>query len=441
MNKKVLTLLGSLLAAAAVQAKEVTVAPVETHEISYEGRIAALEAALNKKADKSALEGMTKDFEFHGYGRSGLLMNTSRGLKKADSFNKNLIGRLGNENDTYVEAELVKTWRMDNGSWAKWHVMIADGTDRYNDDSGWGDSGLNMRQAFVEMGNLPTFRGAFKDSTIWAGKRYYNRRDIHITDYYYSDFSGTGAGINNVKLGEGALDLAIIARDNSTGKSNDIVGAFAKYTVGNFEFDLVATKSQDADETALDTADSGFQGGAYYNHGNYYGFMDGFSKYYLQVGSGLNSGSGLGRINPWDEVLEDGVSYKAGTWGVANINPNWYLFTALTAQYDSEAYNTNEDITTLSFAMRPVYVINENFELQFEAGIGYVEKDVDGADKDDSTVYKLTFAPTFKLDANQFWGRPEIRTFVSYVGSDKEQDALNGNKSQVNVGVQAEVWF
>ncbi|MGL6100649.1 MAG: hypothetical protein ACRCZ9_07960, partial [Fusobacteriaceae bacterium] len=66
MNKKMLTLVGCLLATAAVAAKEVVPTPVVASEASLEARLAVLEAQLSNKADKSALEGMTKDFEFHG---------------------------------------------------------------------------------------------------------------------------------------------------------------------------------------------------------------------------------------------------------------------------------------------------------------------------------------------------------------------------------------
>lgn len=435
-----LTLVGCLLATAAVAAKEVVPAPVVANEMSMEARLAALEAQLNNKADKSALEGMTKDFEFHGYARSGLLLDANNGLKKGSSINKNLIGRLGNEDDTYMEAELVKTWRMDNGSWAKFHVMFADGTGNYDDNSGWGDSGLNTRQVFVEMGNLPTFTGAFKDSTIWAGKRYYNRRDIHITDYYYTDYSGTGAGIDNIKVGNGALNIGIIGRDSSVGDSDNITGLQFKYMVGNWEFDLTGTYSDGRDANFDDLATSGAQLFAQYNHSDFYWMTKGFSKFYAQAGMGLNAGSGLGRINPWDANLQDGNSYELGTWGLANINSKWDLFTELYAQFDNGVLAENAEDFTASFVMRPVYKINENFELQFEAGVGFNQSDIDG-DKEDTTSYKLTFAPTFKLDANQFWGRPEIRTFVSYVGSDKDIDAFDGDKNGVYLGVQGEVWF
>ncbi|MGL4568355.1 MAG: carbohydrate porin, partial [Fusobacteriaceae bacterium] len=355
---------------------------------SLEARLAVLEAQLNNKADKSALEGMTKDFEFHGYARSGILLDTSNGLKKGSNINKNLIGRLGNEDDTYLEAELVKTWRMENGSWAKFHVMFADGSGNYDDNSGWGDSGLNTRQVFVEMGNLPTFTGAFKDSTIWAGKRYYNRRDIHITDYYYTDYSGTGAGIDNIKVGSGALNVGVIGRDSSVGDSENITGLQLKYAVGSWEFDLTGTYSDDRDSIFDDLATSGAQLFAQYNHSNFYGMTNGFSKFYAQAGMGLNAGSGLGRINPWDDNLQDGHSYELGTWGVANINSKWDLFTQLYGQFDSEVVQKDREDFTAAFAMRPVYKINENFELQFEAGIGFNQSDVDG-EKEDTTSYKL----------------------------------------------------
>ncbi|MGL5964228.1 MAG: carbohydrate porin, partial [Fusobacteriaceae bacterium] len=81
----------------------------------------------------------------------------------------------------------------------------------------------------------------------------------------------------------------------------------------------------------------------------------------------------------------------------------------------------------------------ENFELQFEAGIGYEEVDKKNAPNSDVTFYKFTVAPTFKLDTN-FWARPEIRTFVSYLGAD-EKVINDDQKNGINVGVQAEVWF
>lgn len=453
MNKKMLTLVGCLLATAAVAAKEVVPAPVVASEASLEARLAVLEAQLNNKADKSALEGMTKDFEFHGYARSGMLLNAERGLRKGSSLNRNLIGRLGNEQETYAEFELVKGWRMENGSWAKFHAMLDTESGSLNDNSGSGDNGwdgsdIRARQVFVEMGNLPSFTGAFKESTLWAGRRYYNRRDIHITDMYYTNFSGTGAGIQNVKVGSGALSVAVLGNENTdvayefieNGEEKEridgtVIGTVIGYNVGNWEFDLAAAKSQDNDDLGKDRAKDGYGLFGQYNIGSYYGLTSGFSKVFAQAGTGIASGWSLGNLGRNAGADKDDKSYRIGTWGLANLNNDWDLFTVATVKYD----DSNDNVTTANFAMRPVYKINQNFELQFEAGIGYEEVNRNNAPDSDATFYKLTVAPTFKLDTN-FWARPEIRTFVSYLGSD-EKIVNDDQKNGINVGVQAEVWF
>ncbi|MGC6746121.1 carbohydrate porin [Escherichia coli] len=40
-------------------------------------------------------------------------------------------------------------------------------------------------------------------STIWAGKRFYQRHDVHMIDFYYWDISGHGAGLENIDVGFG----------------------------------------------------------------------------------------------------------------------------------------------------------------------------------------------------------------------------------------------
>ena len=54
-------------------------------------------------------------------------------------------------------------------------------------------------------------------STIWAGKRFYQRHDVHMIDFYYWDISGPGAGIENIDLGFGKLSLAATRSSESGG--------------------------------------------------------------------------------------------------------------------------------------------------------------------------------------------------------------------------------
>ena len=46
---------------------------------------------------------------------------------------------------------------------------------------------------------------------IWAGKRFYQRKDIHILDFYYLNDSGTGAGVEGIPVGNlGQASFAVI---------------------------------------------------------------------------------------------------------------------------------------------------------------------------------------------------------------------------------------
>jgi sucrose porin len=102
------------------------------------------------------------------------------------------IGRLGNQADTYVEMNLEHKQTLDNGATTRFKVMVADGQTTYNDWTA-STSDLNVRQAFVELGNLPTFDGPFKGSTLWAGKRFdRDNFDIHWIDSDVVFLAGTG---------------------------------------------------------------------------------------------------------------------------------------------------------------------------------------------------------------------------------------------------------
>lgn len=499
---KILTLLSCIILAGTVGEKTFAKEVVQTPEVvtaSYDV------SALEDRIAKLEYNQEHPSFEFHGYGRSGLLLNANNDLKKGKVFNKNGVGRLGNESDTYIEAELVKNFYLDNGSWSKWHIMFAKGTDDYND---WNEN-VALRQAYAEMGNLPVFSGAFKESVIWAGKRFYNRRDIHITDFYFTDYSGTGAGIDNIKIGDGMLDLGVIARDYDSYTESglvsykpyaftspneedglNVVNLLARYDIGSWEIDLGAAFSSDnknrtttygkltettpmgnmesvAGYDTYGAADYGLQLGIFYNTPGYYWSGKGFSKIFAQVGYGLNAGDGLGTAGRGAEKnLDDALSARLGTFGVLPINEKWDLFTTVVAQHNKNSkFNYNATLldpqgdsysvdvdglksTWVSVVARPVYKINENFELQFEAGYYYVTEEKDNGNDVDGNLYKLTFAPTFKLNSNDFWARPEIRTFVTWAGWDNDyqkafQSDLNSysGKNGVNVGVQAEVWF
>ena len=44
--------------------------------------------------------------------------------------------------------------------------------------------------------------------TFWGGQRFYDRYDIHPSDYFFLNTSGVGAGAYNIPLGPGSLAIA-----------------------------------------------------------------------------------------------------------------------------------------------------------------------------------------------------------------------------------------
>lgn len=130
--------------------------------------------------------------DFHGYFRSGVGISQDGDMQ---TIAKNKVGRLGNEDDTYSEIQLGqevynkggKSFYVDsmfamasNGS-NDWEATNGDGTKVGRDGDG---ADFALRQFNVQAKGL--FGG---NEVTWAGKRYYQRHDIHIADFYYWNIS------------------------------------------------------------------------------------------------------------------------------------------------------------------------------------------------------------------------------------------------------------
>ncbi|MGL6025820.1 MAG: carbohydrate porin, partial [Vibrio sp.] len=139
--------------------------------------------------------------DFNGYFRAGTGIS---GNGNGDiAFQKAGIGRLGNENDNYYEFGFAEELKTGDQTW-KVESMIAQGNNGAN---GWEDGDFNVAQFNVQAKGL---FASDKEAVLWAGKRYYQRKDIHITDFYFLNTSGTGGGIENLSIGNQKLSLALI---------------------------------------------------------------------------------------------------------------------------------------------------------------------------------------------------------------------------------------
>lgn len=222
------------------------------------------------------------------------------------------VGRLGNEADTYVELNVEHKQTLDNGATTRFKAMLADGQRDYNDWTG-GSSNLNIRQAFAELGALPSFTGAFKDSTVWAGKRFdRDNFDIHWLDSDVVFLAGTGGGIYDVKWNDtfrsnfslygrnfGDLDDIDNNVQNYILTMNHYAGPFQLMVSGLRAKDNDDRKDANGDLIQTDAANTGVHALVGLHNDTFYGLREGTAKTALLYGHGLvRKSKGLAPMAP-----------------------------------------------------------------------------------------------------------------------------------------------
>ncbi|WP_145561756.1 carbohydrate porin [Yersinia aldovae] len=410
-------------------------------------------------------------FEFHGYARSGLLMNDSGTGTQGGPYvspagsTGGAIGRLGNEPDTYVEVNLEKKQRLENGATTRFKVMMADGQRSYNDWTA-DSSDLNIRQAFVELGTLPTFNGIFKDSTLWAGKRFdRDNFDIHWLDSDVVFLAGTGGGIYDIKWTDNLKsNFSLYGRnygeiENVNSDIQSYIFSANNYS-GPFQWMVSGLRAKDneARQNSGETvnthaADKGIHSMLAYHGDSFYGLRDGTSKTALLYGRGL--GAEVKSIGADGNLTSGADTWRLATYGTTALSKNWRLAPAILAQQSQDRYVEGDSYKWVTFNARLIQEITENFALAYEGSYQYMNLEPQGY-KDYHKVsggfYKLTFAPTFKAgDISNFFSRPELRVFATYMDWSRDldnyakDDAFGKNDfaagGQWNFGIQMETWF
>jgi maltoporin len=161
------------------------------------------------------LDTFTRNFKWHGYFRAGTGF-TANGVGQTFNFNTPDVSfgktqRLGNENDFYVETGPILDHMLGDDPdvmdvRVKMTFQFFDSVDKQVatnlENDGWG---AGLVECYLEMKNV--IKSA-PEVTFWGGQRFYDRYDIHPSDYFFLNTSGIGAGVYNIPLGPGSLALA-----------------------------------------------------------------------------------------------------------------------------------------------------------------------------------------------------------------------------------------
>ncbi|MDD2780741.1 carbohydrate porin [Sulfuricurvum sp.] len=364
--------------------------------------------------------------------------------------------RLGNECETWIELGFYDTITFDNG--ITMHNQLRPVfTGPNNRDIEY----LRLDEAYTELS------GIFDNSvSFWAGRRFYDRYDSHISDYFFFNMSGTGAGFRNLDLGDVKLSYSYLFDhvDPSTINGSDSV-LFDSHDIrlsaptARGEWTLFAnTMTLHAHEftSTVHTGTSrGYALGGLYKDKKItqelFG-MEGENVTGLFYGEGVAKGAGS--VSPYyqdpfvETILQSGTSIeKAQTWRFINYNDfandTWGMMSNLVYETrDEEAFSGLKQ-TWLSAGVRPYWFLHRNARLVTEVGIDRVD------DKINDTTYllsKTTLALEAALDKG-LWKRPVIRVYYTHanwsnnakglVGGDYYADQTHGN----NLGVQFEYWW
>ena len=381
--------------------------------------------------------------EFAGYLRSGVGNSLNGGKQSCFKLpGAEAKYRLGNECEQYAELELRQdVYSFDDGS-----VLSVDGmASLYNQNDRQltfqGDNGsARLPQLYAQWSNLPGLNGG----SLWAGRRYYKRNDIHISDFYYWNQSATGAGIEDVLIGGLKYSYALSRKDNLYQENyvtrHDFnVAGFNTNPGGELELGLSYL-----DKPERTDAHSGWAITAQHVQSE---FLGGKNKFAVQYGEG--SGTGLGYTGDF-RLDNSSKRYRIVEFFDWQVTPRFGGQVEAVYQKDFRPDGGNQE--WLSLGVRPTYAISEQFKLVTELGHDQV-KAADGTRK----LSKFTFAPTWSPKGPGFWTRPEVRLYYTYASWNaaaqraanefdagsalSDSGAFGSARHGSNAGLQVEYWW
>ena len=415
-------------------------------------------------ASMGAMAVSGEDFDFSAYARSGI-GNTSKGgeqlcFKAAGAPSKY---RLGNECETYAELKFGADLYDENGIDFKFGSNIAYKSEQQKDYE-------DVKPAIREMNIQATgvFGSTMPDAMLWAGKRFYQRHDVHMIDYYYWDVSGPGVGIQNIDVGMGNLDIAWVRNKNDViydywlqisyqtqpivtnivdFRWNDIKIMDDLYLELGFDYgvgsppDKMPKVGGKYDKDTFDKSGWMLTGELTWN------ILGGHNKTVVQYAKDAMTGPGTGTSGNYLQTTDwykGNKLWRIMDHGSVTVMPNldmMYVLGITQVKYDgSNLYpHFGKKKTWLTAGIRPSWNWNNITSTTLEVGLDHVKNASSsisrGLNANDSELFKsklwkMTLAQQFHPTFGNFI-RPQIRIFATYANWDTPDKYYknDGNKT------------
>jgi maltoporin len=388
----------------------------------------------------------------HGYFRMGTGMDIDG--KKKECFKAPGAGakyRLGNECDHYGEVGVYEKYRPNGKAGPYIHtqgvVSFGNPDNRFIKYTG-------IEQLFIEIGE---FGGVLGDVKFWLGKRDYDSHDIHINDFTYLSNKGKGGGVKDFDLGFAKFSYAFINSADATVWYTPTHREKIYQNNHDFRISEINTNpdgqlmlwfnyahAQHIRSWNVDYPSTrGIAIGAIHKQENFYGTTNTFA---VQYGNGLMrnlKNNGL----PDTPVLAHKVN-KANIYRILNTNlvecdRDWAVMSAVVIEETRSQRYDGTKLSWWSVGARPIYYLNDNLRLAFEAGHDRV---YDRAKHLKGGLTKLTLATELAPDRG-FMTRPVVRAYITHAmwpGKFKGQiggEAYKDKRAGTTIGLQFEaIW-
>lgn len=309
-------------------------------------------------------------------------------------------------------------------------------------------------------------------STIWAGKRFYQRHDVHMIDFYYWDISGPGAGIENIDLGFGKLSLAATRSTEAGGSytfssqniydevkdtANDVfdvrLAGLQTNPDGVLELGVDYGRANTTDGYKL--ADGASKDGWMFTAEHTQSMLKGYNKFVVQYATDAMTTQGKGQARGSDgsssftEVLPDGtkinyankvINNNGDMWrildhGAISLGEKWDLM--YVGMYQNIDWDNNLGTEWWTVGVRPMYKWTPIMSTLLEVGYDNVKSQQTG---DRNNQYKITLAQQWQA-GDSIWSRPAIRIFATYAKWDekwgyiKDGDNISRYAAATNSGI------
>lgn len=159
------------------------------------------------------------DINFSGYIRTGAGGNNKGGRQTCFGLPGMRKYRFGNECETFAELQPSMSFPVRaDGVRATYTFMLGYYSTSPDAFTGSEPSTFDVRQNWI---GLTGFHGLLEGATVWGGRRYYQRHDVHLNDFFYWSQRAQGVGVENMTTPLGNLSVALMRSYNDAGASSD----------------------------------------------------------------------------------------------------------------------------------------------------------------------------------------------------------------------------